>query len=269
LGGALLESVEQGVAEDSLEEVDRRGFLRGLGGAALGAAGLGAASQTQGKVRFDADGNRTSGFLGGGSTASTAPATSSAPATGSLKDQSAASRATAEKAAAAAAKIRYSNPKFNQEYERIEKTYEKIKSIVYNNKTPLSKDPDLARRQHAESIKILISADIEFAEKTNALLKQYGALKEQDVAEGFNSDLEMELHQLTKSPDMYDAIYNALGKNDAVGSHLQDMLYDIARENRLHPDDDQEQIIDIIADRLVKPNIKVVKCHWANLCVVM
>lgn len=70
------------------------------------------------------------------------------------------------------------------------------------------------------------------------------------VAEGFNSDLEMELHNLTKSPDMYDAIYNALGRNDEMGQHLQDMMYDVARENRLHSDDDIEQIIDIMADRL-------------------
>lgn len=75
-------------------------------------------------------------------------------------------------------------------------------------------------------------------------------IDEQGVAEGFNSDLEMQLHNLTKSPDMYDAIYNALGRNDSVGQHLQDMMSDVARENRLHPDDDIEQIIDVMADRL-------------------
>lgn len=37
---------EQGVAEVSLEEVDRRGFLKGLGAAALGAAGMKAQAQT-------------------------------------------------------------------------------------------------------------------------------------------------------------------------------------------------------------------------------
>ena len=79
---------------------------------------------------------------------------------------------------------------------------------------------------------------------------EFAPLEEKGVAEGFNSDLEMELHQLTKSPDMYDAIYNALGRNDPVGQHLQDMMYDVARENRLHPDDDIEQIIDVMADRL-------------------
>lgn len=77
-----------------------------------------------------------------------------------------------------------------------------------------------------------------------------GKVKNEGVTEGFNSDLDMELVQLTKSSDMYDAIYNALGRNDKVGQHLQDMMYDIASENRLHPDDDIESIIEIMADRL-------------------
>jgi hypothetical protein len=41
---------KQGVAEGSLSEVDRRGFLRGLGAAALGAAGIGAATNAQARA---------------------------------------------------------------------------------------------------------------------------------------------------------------------------------------------------------------------------
>ena len=85
---------------------------------------------------------------------------------------------------------------------------------------------------------------------TAYIYKLSGQSTNESVTEGFNSDLEMELHQLTKSPDMYDAIYNALERNDKLGSHLQDMMYDVARENRLHPDDDIEKIIDIMADHL-------------------
>jgi len=70
------------------------------------------------------------------------------------------------------------------------------------------------------------------------------------VYEGFDPKLAMELEKLTKADDMFDAIYNALGRNDEVGSYLQDKMYDVARENRLHPDDDIESIIDIIADHL-------------------
>ncbi len=70
------------------------------------------------------------------------------------------------------------------------------------------------------------------------------------VYEGFDPKVAMELEKLTKADDMFDAIYNALGRNDQVGSYLQDMMYDVARENRLHPDDDIESIIDIMADHL-------------------
>jgi hypothetical protein len=178
---------QQPVAED----MSRRGFLRGLGAAAAGAAGIGAAGNAQGKVTFD-NGKQINppdwkNFQG------TAPAQGAkplpaAPAAGLFKSQSAASRAAAEEAANAAAKIRYTNPKFREEFERIEKTYQQTKSIVLNNKRPYSANPDLAKRQHAESMKILIAADTEFAEKTNALIKQYGGIREQDVTEG--SDLD-------------------------------------------------------------------------------
>jgi hypothetical protein len=39
-------------------------------------------------------------------------------------------------------------------------------------------------------MKILIAADKKFAEKTNALINQYGRLREQGVAEGLNEDLQ-------------------------------------------------------------------------------
>ena len=41
---------QKGVAEGSLEEIDRRGFLQGLGAAALGAAGLGASGAAQARA---------------------------------------------------------------------------------------------------------------------------------------------------------------------------------------------------------------------------
>lgn len=68
-----------------------------------------------------------------------------------------------------------------------------------------------------------------------------------DVEEGFNTDLEMELHQLAQDPDK---IYDALSRDDEVGEKLQDMVNDIAYEKRLHADDDIDKIIDEIAERL-------------------
>lgn len=69
-------------------------------------------------------------------------------------------------------------------------------------------------------------------------------------AEGFNTDVEMELYQLTKADNMFDAIYDALSRGDELGKHLQDMYTDVARERRLHPDDDFEDIISNMADQI-------------------
>jgi hypothetical protein len=185
----------QGVAED----MTRRGFLRGLGAAALGAAGLGAAGAAQGRVTFDKDGKpinppdwknlrgsapaQGAKPLPAANTASSAgSASSSSQTAGAASSPSAASRAAANQASALAEKIRYTNPKFNQEYERIEKFYQQTKSSILNNER-YSSNPDIAKRQHAEFVKMLIAADTEFAQKTNALLKDYGALREQGVAE--------------------------------------------------------------------------------------
>ena len=89
---------------------------------------------------------------------------------------------------------------------------------------------------------ILIAAD----EGALQFLAQYS----QQLTEGFNSDIDMDLHKLTKSSDMFDAIYDALGRDDAVGRKLQDMANDISIDHRLHPDDDIEEIINVLADRL-------------------
>jgi hypothetical protein len=190
----------QGMAED----MTRRGFLRGLGAAAAGAAGIGAAGNAQGKVTFDKDGNPIKppdwkNFQGTtpAQGAKPLPAASTASSTGSASassqtasagsSPSAASRAAANQASAAAEKIRYTNPKFNQEYERIEKFYQQTKSSILNNKR-YSPNPDIAKRQHAEFVKMLIAADTEFAQKTNALMKEYSRLKEHGVAEGAKVD---------------------------------------------------------------------------------
>jgi len=74
-------------------------------------------------------------------------------------------------------------------------------------------------------------------------------MQKQGVAEGLDPALDQQLTQLARNPD-FDAIYDALGRNDALGARLQDMADDIARDYRLHMDDDIERIIDILADRL-------------------
>lgn len=226
---------QQGVAED----LSRRGFLRGLGAAALAGAGGSAAAggYTPGKPndwKYNMGVKRPGSDEPPAADSAAAPMQSPAPASGSLNAQSSASRAAAERAQAAAAKIKYTNPKFKEEYDRIENTYNQIKSIVYNNKRQYSADPDLARRQHAESVKTLIAADKEFAEKTNALINQYGRLKEQGVAEGsgfgmnYAEQLAQQVFDYKPDLDNEDAILN-LGYNIAkseLGSRAQGIFRD-------------------------------------------
>lgn len=71
---------------------------------------------------------------------------------------------------------------------------------------------------------------------------------EELVKEGFSSNLGMELNALTKEPDMHSAITDLLGDGSELGNYITDMYYDISSNNRLHPDDDSEMIVDKLVD---------------------
>lgn len=77
----------------------------------------------------------------------------------------------------------------------------------------------------------------------------FGDMTEEPAKEGM-SDVDSELAQLIKSDDPFNSIYDALRRDDAIGQQLQDMYNDIAINNRLHPDDDFESIIEIMIDHL-------------------
>ena len=65
------------------------------------------------------------------------------------------------------------------------------------------------------------------------------------------SNVNGELIQLVRSRD-FDKLYRAMNRNDNVGKKLQRIYEIIASEKGLHPDDDYEQIIDIMFDHLEK-----------------
>ncbi len=71
------------------------------------------------------------------------------------------------------------------------------------------------------------------------------------VEEGINPEVEEFLEKVANSGnDAFDMIYDAMGRNDEVGSYLQDMANDISREHGLHPDDDIESIIERMVDNI-------------------
>jgi len=224
-GNLVITAYGPGESQGVSEDMTRRGFLRGVGAAAL--AGAAGAASAGGYVPGQPNdwkynmGVKKPGADAAPAASATPPVAGSEQTVDFFKAQSAASRAAAEEAANAAAKIRYTNPKFKEEYERIEKAYQQTKSIVLNNKVPRSSNPDLARRQYAESMKILIAADMEFARKTNALLKDYGALREADK----KKEDEPEVRDVA----LQRAISRAKADFPAAGSGIEALAKDFMR----------------------------------------
>jgi hypothetical protein len=214
-----------GLAEQAVDEdLRRRGFLQGLGAAALGAAGLGASGAAQAratpaymqayskaKSKFEAGydigqvaralgvsgpNNNMVGPMGGewgainkaaqemgvrNQDAPVAPSTQSRP---SAEKQN---PVTAEYQRLSIMALRFSltNPKFEQEYAPIETQRNRTMDTLINGTSgKLSANPAIAQRQRIAIVQYMDDANSEYIQKTTALLKQYGALKEQAVAEG-------------------------------------------------------------------------------------
>lgn len=72
------------------------------------------------------------------------------------------------------------------------------------------------------------------------------------IDEGVMSEIEIDLRHIgrTENPDaLYDALEGQFGAN--TQSYLQDMLMRIAQHRGLHPDDQQEEILEIMMDEIV------------------
>lgn len=125
--------------------------------------------------------------------------------------------------------------------EQLEDARNKLRTQIYQVRSNTNFNENIENDALTQAQWMLDAIVSEIAERETIVDK---------TVEGFSSDLDMELHNLVKADDPFDAIYDALGRDDAVGQHLQDMYNDIAIERRLHPDDDFEDIIMTIADRL-------------------
>jgi hypothetical protein len=79
--------------------------------------------------------------------------------------------------------------------------------------------------------------------------------KSESVAEGIQADYLTQVFDqiLDGELDAYDVMNHPRGgAQEYVAMVLQDMYDDVARENRLHPDDNFEEILDIVVDRIEK-----------------
>jgi hypothetical protein len=79
-----------------------------------------------------------------------------------------------------------------------------------------------------------------------------GKLKNEEVEEGFSSESDMVLAKAGSGElDIYDVMTNPKTPAEAVAAKtIQQMYDDVAIDHHLHPDDDFEKILDIVADQL-------------------
>ena len=71
------------------------------------------------------------------------------------------------------------------------------------------------------------------------------------VDEGVMSEVDIDLHNIARTEDfdmLYDAFNGKMGQ--ATQSYLENMFARVAQHNRLHPDDDQEDILEIMMDQI-------------------
>jgi hypothetical protein len=69
------------------------------------------------------------------------------------------------------------------------------------------------------------------------------------VDEGAMKDVATELAEIADAGD-YDRLYDLLTSTSPAGEMVQDMYADVARDFRLHPDDDSDMILDRLMDRI-------------------
>jgi hypothetical protein len=79
-----------------------------------------------------------------------------------------------------------------------------------------------------------------------------GKLKNEEVEEGFSSDSDLVLAKAGSGElDIYDVMTNPKTPAEATAAKIIQQMYDdVSIDHHLHPDDDFEQILDIVADQL-------------------
>jgi len=87
------------------------------------------------------------------------------------------------------------------------------------------------------------------APKEEEMSKMNESKNKSRVLEGVMSDIDIELRDIVSRED-HDALYDLFTANTPAGKYIQNMYDDIVIDNRLHPDDDFEQIEELVWDRL-------------------
>ena len=98
---------------------------------------------------------------------------------------------------------------------------------------------------------MLDAINAEIIEREEFIADPHTATVEYDTNEGYSSEVEEFFHQVAKEGD-YDMLYDAqsgkYGKD--IEKAVQDMYDDVSIDNRLHPDDNFEEIYDRMLDMI-------------------
>ena len=147
-----------------------------------------------------------------------------APVGGSAQLQNPAARAEYQRVRSTADKFSFSNPEFRKEYDRIARFRDTASNRIMSGNRSYSPEPGLAARQHQELVKMLYQIDADFVQDANILLKNYGALKEQDMdndnLQGGRSDDEVKF--FIDSEPAYYAVMDRFG--DHIDFRGDDMV---------------------------------------------
>ncbi len=156
-------------------------------------------------------------------------ATPVAPAGGPAQLQNPAARAEYQRVRSTADKFSFSNPEFRKEYDRIARFRDTASNRIMSGNRSYSPEPALAARQHQELVKMLYQIDADFVQDANILLKNYGALKEQDMdndnLQGARSDDEVKFF-IDSEPAYYAVM-------DRFGDHIEFRGDDLVAPQRL------------------------------------
>lgn len=103
------------------------------------------------------------------------------------------------------------------------------------------------RMEEDQSADVLAKKEIDTA-ITNPMP---GVHEEENVQEGVMSEIDIDLHNIARTEDfdmLYDAFNGKMGQ--ATQAYLENMFAKVAQHNRLHPDDQQEDILEIMMDQI-------------------
>ena len=132
---------------------------------------------------------------------------------------------------------------------------DEYKEFIYKLSETVVEEQPVQELSYQDFVQEDESEEIEFTKEDNywnSFEEDLDTIKpeyEQGMGEGYSSDVEKGLHGLAQSED-YDELYDLLTSNSPLGKAVQDMYDDVARENRLHPDDDTDEILDRLMDRI-------------------